>query len=92
MKQIEILIRNLMPEKGSRELTKGDGGASIKEDHESQAARLKMCLQEVSILKSSPPDFQGKSANRRFSLSLISLYIGCMLHIAITVSPFCLDI
>ncbi|CDI84633.1 hypothetical protein, conserved [Eimeria praecox] len=48
MKQVEILIRNLMPEKGSRELTKGEGGVSLKDDHESQAARLTLCLQEVS--------------------------------------------
>ncbi|CDJ28973.1 uncharacterized protein EMH_0002640 [Eimeria mitis] len=48
MKQVEMLIRNLVPEKRSRELTKGEAGASLKEDHESQAARLKMCLQEVS--------------------------------------------
>ncbi|CDJ50229.1 hypothetical protein, conserved [Eimeria brunetti] len=48
MKQVEILIRNLMPEKGSRDLAKGEGGASLQRDHESQAAQLKTCLQEVS--------------------------------------------
>lgn len=53
MKQVESLVRGLMPDKSSRDTPRGDEGQTIRQDRQGQAARLAVCLQEVRNRKLS---------------------------------------